>query len=71
MSASLEFDLKSGIKNGPYGRIVLIEAGREPRVVADGLKFPNGIAISEDGRQLVIAETNGDCLARFHIRADR
>jgi sugar lactone lactonase YvrE len=66
----LGFDLKSGIKNGPYGRIILLEAGREPRVVADGLNFPNGIAISDDGRQLVVAETNGDCLARFHIRAD-
>lgn len=66
----LGFDLKSGIKRGPYGRIILVEAGREPRVVADGLDFPNGIAISTDGRQLVAAETNGDCLARFHIRAD-
>jgi sugar lactone lactonase YvrE len=66
----LGFDLKSGIKSGPYGRIILVEAGREPRVVADGLNFPNGIAISDDGRQLVVAETNGDCLARFHIRAD-
>jgi sugar lactone lactonase YvrE len=66
----LGFDLKSGIKNGPYGRIILVEVGREPRVVADGLNFPNGIAISDDGRQLVVAETNGDCLASFHIRAD-
>jgi hypothetical protein len=66
----LGFDLKSGIKNRPYGRIILVEAGREPRVVADGLNFPNGIAISDDGRQLVVAETNGDCLASFHIRAD-
>lgn len=66
----LGFDLKSGIKNGPYGRIILVEAGREPRVVADGLNFPNGIAISDDGRQLVVAETNGDCLASFHIRTD-
>ena len=66
----LGFDLKSGIKSGPYGRIILVEAGREPRVVADGLNFPNGIALSADGRQLVVAETNGDCLARFHIRAD-
>jgi sugar lactone lactonase YvrE len=66
----LGFDLKSGIKSGPYGRIILVEAGREPRVVADGLNFPNGITISDDGRQLVVAETNGDCVARFHIRAD-
>jgi len=66
----LGFDLKSGIKNGPYGRIILVEAGRKPRIVASDLNFPNGIAISADGRQLVVAETNGDCLARFHIRAD-
>jgi sugar lactone lactonase YvrE len=66
----LGFDLKSGIKNGPYGRIILVEAGREPRIVASDLNFPNGIAISADGWQLVVAETNGDCLARFHIRAD-
>jgi sugar lactone lactonase YvrE len=66
----LGFDLKSGIKSGPYGRIILVESGREPRFVADGLNFPNGIAISADGRQLVVAETNGDCLARFHIRAE-
>jgi sugar lactone lactonase YvrE len=66
----LGFDLKSGIQSGPYGRIILVEAGREPCVVADGLNFPNGIAISDDGRQLVVAETNGDCLVSFHIRAD-
>jgi sugar lactone lactonase YvrE len=66
----LGFDLKSGIKSGPYGRIILVESGREPRFVADGLNFPNGIAISADGRQVVVAETNGDCLARFHIRAE-
>lgn len=38
--------------------------------MADGLDFPNGIAISADGRQLVVAETNGGCLARFHIHSD-
>jgi sugar lactone lactonase YvrE len=64
------FDLKSGIKSGPYGRLILVEAGREPRIVADGLNFPNGIAVSADGRRLVVAETNGDCLASFHVRGD-
>ncbi len=28
------------------------------------------MAISADGRQLIVAATNGDCLACFHIRAD-
>jgi sugar lactone lactonase YvrE len=66
----LGFDLKAGIKNGAYGRIVLVAPGREPRIVARGLDFPNGIALSADGRHLVVAETNGGCLARFHVRDD-
>lgn len=66
----LGFDLKSGIRHGPLGRIVLVEPGREPRIVADGLNFPNGIALSADGRHLVVAETNGDCLARYNVGAD-
>src|SRR5260370_4152037 len=66
----LGFDFKAGIKDGPFGRIMLVVAGRDPRVVADGLNFPNGIALSGNGRQLVVAETNGGCLARYHVRAD-
>src|SRR5438105_479149 len=60
----LGFDLKAeGVKHGPHGRLILVEADREPRVVADGLDFPNGIALSADGRRLVVAETNRGCLA--------
>jgi sugar lactone lactonase YvrE len=66
----LGFDLKEGIKRGHYGRIVLVAPGGAPQIVADGLDFPNGIAISADGRQLVVAETNGDCLARFRVGDD-
>lgn len=66
----LGFDLKEGIKRGPNGRIILVEPGRAPLIVADGLDFPNGMAISADGRQLVVAETNGDCLARFQVGND-
>jgi len=66
----LGFDMKAGVKDGPYGRLILVEPGREPRVVAEGLNFPNGIAISGDGRRLVVAETNGGCLACYAVRAD-
>lgn len=67
----LGFDLKAeGFRQGPLGRLILVEPGRAPRIVADGLEFPNGIAISADGRQLVVAETNGGRLARYHIRGD-
>src|SRR5258708_11094632 len=64
----LGFDLKSGIKNGPYGRIILVEAGREPRVVADGPHLPNGIAISDEGRQPGVSGTNWHFPAHLPLR---
>src|SRR5260370_22188364 len=67
----LGFDLKSGIKSGPYGRIILVEAGRQPRVVADGLHFPHGIPISDHGPRPAVSETNCDCLASVHIPSHR
>jgi sugar lactone lactonase YvrE len=66
----LGFDLKSGIKYGPHGRLILMEPERAPKVVADRLDFPNGIALSGDGRRLVVAETNAGSLACYDVRAD-
>lgn len=67
----LGFDLKAeGIKYGQYGRLILIAPGCEPQVVANGLDFPNGIAISGDGRRLVVAETNRGCLACYSVRSN-
>jgi sugar lactone lactonase YvrE len=37
------------------------------RVVAEGLRFPNGIAVSADHRRLVVAEMDGACLADYDI----
>jgi sugar lactone lactonase YvrE len=42
----------------------------EMRVVADGLRFPNGIAVSADNSRLVVAEMDGGCLAEYDIEAD-
>jgi sugar lactone lactonase YvrE len=44
--------------------------GGAARVVADGLRFPNGIAVSSDHRRLVAAEMDGACLADYSIEAD-
>ena len=52
------------------GRILLLAPGEKPRVVGEGLSFPNGIALSGDGRLLVVAESDGDCLTRFEIMAN-
>lgn len=43
----------------PTGRILLVPPEGEPRVVADHLLSPNGIALSPDGRTLVVGESMG------------
>jgi sugar lactone lactonase YvrE len=52
--------------------IVLVEPDGSVRVVAEGLLFPNGAAITPDGGTLVIAETRADPgrLTTFAIAAD-
>ena len=52
------------------GRIILVMPDGETRVVADGLRFPNGIAVSADNSRLVVAEMDGECLAEYDIAAD-
>jgi sugar lactone lactonase YvrE len=66
----LGFDLPPPPDRGAVGRIILVTPEGETRVVADGLRFPNGIAISSDNRRLVVAEMDGACLADYDIGAD-
>jgi sugar lactone lactonase YvrE len=66
----LGFDLPPPPDRGPVGRIILVTSEGKARVVADGLRFPNGIAISSDNRRLVVAEMDGACLADYDIAAD-
>jgi sugar lactone lactonase YvrE len=66
----LGFDLPPPPGRGAVGRIILVTSEGEVRVVADGLRFPNGIAISSDNRRLVVAEMDGACLADYDIGAD-
>jgi sugar lactone lactonase YvrE len=44
----------------PVGRIVLVPAAGPPRVVAEKLLAPNGIAISPDGHTLIVGESMGE-----------
>jgi len=50
--------------------IACVEPDGSARVVADGLRFPNGMAIAPDGRTLIVAETMGCRLSAFDIAAD-
>ena len=55
----LGFDLPPPADRGPVGRIILVTPDGATRIVADGLRFPNGIAVSADNSRLVVAEMDG------------
>src|SRR3954447_12577995 len=66
----LGFDLPPPPDRGAVGRIILVMPDGASRVVADGLRFPNGIAVSAGNDRLVVAEMDGACLADYDIAAD-
>ncbi|PAY05468.1 hypothetical protein CK489_29250 [Bradyrhizobium sp. UFLA03-84] len=66
----LGFNLPPPEGRGAVGRIILVTPDGSARVVADGLRFPNGIAVSSDQRRLVVAEMDGAALADYDIAAD-
>lgn len=63
------FDLKAGEKFAP-GIIALVKPDGSVRQVADGIAFPNGMAVSPDNTTLIIAESYGKRLTAFDIAAD-
>ncbi|MCC9145268.1 MULTISPECIES: SMP-30/gluconolactonase/LRE family protein [unclassified Arthrobacter] len=52
------------------GIIALIRPDGSVDQVADGLAFPNGMLVSDDGGTLVVAESNAGRLASFAISGD-
>jgi sugar lactone lactonase YvrE len=56
--------------NGGSGIIALVEPDGSARQVADGIAFPNGMAVTPDNRTLIIAESHGKRLTGFDISAD-
>jgi sugar lactone lactonase YvrE len=52
------------------GLVALVTPGGEVRRVADGLAFPNGMAITADDRTLIVAESYSSRLTAFDIGAD-
>ena len=58
------------IANHPTARLALVSAAGEVSVAADGLHFPNGPAITPDGKTLILGETLAGCLTAFDIAAD-
>src|SRR5262245_13292371 len=56
--------------NGGPGIVALVTPDRSVRRVADGLSFPNGMAVAPDGRTLIVAESHGKRLSAFEIAND-
>ncbi len=66
----LGFNLPPPEGRGAVGRIILVMPDGSARVVAEGLRFPNGVAVSSDRGRLVVAEMDGACLADYDIAPD-
>jgi sugar lactone lactonase YvrE len=52
------------------GIIALVRPDGTPRQVAEGLAFPNGMAITPDNSTLIVAESYAGVLTAYHIAAD-
>ena len=63
------FDLARGEEYAP-GTVALLPADGEPRLVAEDLAFPNGMAVTPDNSTLFVAESYGNRLTAFTIGAD-
>jgi sugar lactone lactonase YvrE len=63
------FDLMAGEKFAP-GIIALLTPDGASRQAADGLAFPNGMAVTPDNSTLIVAESYGQKLTAFDIKPD-
>lgn len=50
--------------------LLMVEPDGRVRVVADGLTFPNGMALTRDGRTLLVAESFAARITAFDVAAD-
>ena len=66
---SVGFDLAAGEEFAP-GIVALVAPDGAARQVADGLAFPNGMAVTPDNATLIVAESYGRRLTAFDIGAD-
>ncbi|MFA1551330.1 SMP-30/gluconolactonase/LRE family protein [Actinomadura chokoriensis] len=63
------FDPISGEASKP-GSVSLVAADGSPRRVADGIAFPNGMAVTPDNATLIVADSYGHALVALDIGAD-
>ena len=66
---NLGFAFGTGAAFAP-GTVVVVTPDGKTRQVADGLAFPNGMAVTPDNTTLIVAESYGEKLTAFDIAAD-
>ncbi len=66
------FDPRRGFPTPPDedGLVVHVTAEAPPRVVARGLQFPNGMAVTADGATLLVAESHAARITAFPVEDD-
>lgn len=68
---NIGFDFSAGVPAGTApGIVALVTPDGFARQVADGLAFPNGMAVAPDNGTLIVAESYGQKLTAFDIAAD-
>jgi sugar lactone lactonase YvrE len=55
------------LESHPSTTLARVDADGSVHIAASGLHFPNGMAITPDGRTLIVAETLSACLTAFDI----
>ena len=63
------YDLWNNAPRAPAS-IIKIEPDGSASIAADGLEFPNGMVITPDGKNLIVAESYANRLTKFDIAAD-
>lgn len=56
--------------NGGPGAVVCVAADGRVTQVADGLRWPNGMAVVDDGRTLVVADSHAEQLLAYEVGED-
>ncbi|RLW68781.1 MAG: hypothetical protein B6D71_12720, partial [gamma proteobacterium symbiont of Stewartia floridana] len=63
------FDLHGGEAQAP-AELILVDRDAKPQLAAEQLIFPNGCALSPDGKTLLVAETFASRITAFTVATD-
>ncbi|MFN8040737.1 MAG: SMP-30/gluconolactonase/LRE family protein [Acidimicrobiales bacterium] len=64
------FDMMGGQPSEPAGLLALVDIDRGARIVAEGLAFPNGMVVVDDGATLLVAESHAGRISAFAVADD-